>query len=56
VHLHPGLGGEQVVQPLVQSGPAGLAAQHVDHHDNRSGQGRVAERVVEHRAQVLLEL
>src|SRR5919199_4685895 len=49
--------GEHVVQPLVQGHRSAVrAAEHVRHHGHRRGRRRVAQRVVEDRAQVLLEL
>ena len=56
MHLHPGVGREQVVQPLVDRHPAGFATEHVGHHHRRRGRAGVAQRVVQYRPQVLLEL
>ncbi|GFJ91437.1 hypothetical protein Prum_050790 [Phytohabitans rumicis] len=56
VDLGARVGGEQVVQPLVERDAAGRATEDVRHHDGRSGQRRLAHGVVQDRPQVLLEL
>jgi hypothetical protein len=56
VHASTRVGGHQVVQPLVDRHRGGRTSEHVGHHDDRRGRRCVAERVVEHGAQVLLEL
>src|SRR3954471_22372078 len=57
VHLRIGDAAEQMVQPFVHAHLwFVLRAKHIGHHRDRSKQAGVAERVVQHRAQVLLEL
>jgi hypothetical protein len=59
VEVNPGLWHprEQVVQPLVEGGRRRFrGAQHIGHHRHRHRGIGIAEWVVEHRAQMLLEL
>ena len=60
VEVNPGVGHprEQVVQPLVEGDHRRRLrrAQHVGHHRYRRDGVGVAERIVQHRAQMLLEL
>src|SRR5690606_14665095 len=58
VQVHPSswVGGEQVMQALVDPHTAGRSTEDVDHYRHRCQRCGIAQRVVEHRPQVLLEL